>query len=68
MYIYIYMCVCVYSIQQEINFFSKSLSQLHIYINCIYFCIKTVINTNCLSTGDPFLLNKKDSQSVISNI
>ena len=27
-----------------------------------------VINTNCLSIDDPFLLNKKDSQGVISNI
>ena len=34
----------------------------------MYFCIKNVINTNCLSIDDPFLLNKKDLQGVISNI
>ena len=33
-----------------------------------YFCIKNVINTNCLSIDDPFLQHKKDSQGVISNI
>ena len=41
----------------------------HVYI--VYFCIyfiflyKSVINTNCISIDDPFLLNKKDSQGVI---
>ena len=34
----------------------------------IYLCMKNVINTNCISIGDSFLLNKKDSQGVISNI
>ena len=29
---------------------------------------KCVINTNFMSTDDPFLLNKKDSQGAISNI
>ena len=29
---------------------------------------KNVTYTNCLSIDDPFLLNKKDLQSVISNI
>ena len=38
-----------------------------IYID-IYFCIKNAINTNCLGIDDPFLLNKKDLQGVISNI
>ena len=33
-----------------------------------YFCIKNVININCISIDDPFLLNKKDLQGVISNI
>ena len=32
------------------------------------FCIKNIINTNCISIYDWFLLNKKDSQGVISNI
>ena len=44
---------------------------IHIYIciyTYIYFVIKNVINTNCLSIDDPFLLNKKDSGGVISNI
>ena len=40
---------------------------IYIYIY-IYFCIKNIINTNCLSIDDPFLLNKNDSQGVISNI
>ena len=26
---------------------------------------KNVINTNCLSNGEPFLLNKKNSQDAI---
>ena len=34
----------------------------------IYFCIKDVINTNYINIDDPFLLNKKDSQGVISSI
>ena len=41
---------------------------MYVSIYIIYFCTKNVINTNCLSIDDPFLLNKKDSQSVISNI
>ena len=40
---------------------------IYIYIY-IYFCTKIVVNTNCISIHDPFLLNKKDSQGVISNI
>ena len=40
---------------------------IYIYIY-IYFCIKNAINTNCLGIDDPFLLNKKDLQGVISNI
>ena len=40
---------------------------IYIYIY-IYFCAKNIINSNCISIVDPFLLNKKDSQSVISNI
>ena len=39
----------------------------YIYIY-IYFCIKNVINANCISIDDLFLLNKNDSQCVISNI
>ena len=39
---------------------------IYVYIYIYrYFCIKNVINTNCLSINDPFLLNKKDSQGVI---
>ena len=45
------------------------------YIYDIYFSIKIYIiptayqlNTNCISIDDPSLLNKKDSQGVISNI
>ena len=34
----------------------------------IYFYVKNVINANCISIGDLFLLNKNDSQCVISNI
>ena len=44
---------------------------IHIYMyiyTFIYFCIKDVINTNYINIDDPFLLNKKDSQGVISNI
>ena len=41
---------------------------IYIYIYYIYFCIKNVINTNCLNIDDPFLLNKKDSQAAISNM
>ena len=40
---------------------------LYIYMY-IYFCIRNVINTNCMSIEDPFLLNKKDLQGAISNI
>ena len=32
------------------------------------YIIKNVINTNCLSVDDPFLLNKKDSQSVMCHV
>ena len=34
----------------------------------MYFCIKNVINTNCISIDDLFLLSKKDSQGVVSNV
>ena len=37
---------------------------IYIYI---YICIKNII-TSCISIDDPFLLNKKDLQGVISNI
>ena len=57
MYIYIYICIYIY--------IYVYIYKIYIYI---YFCIKNVINTNCLSTDDPFLLNKKDSQGVKSNI
>ena len=42
---------------------------IYIYIY-IYFCIKNVINTNCISINNLFLPNKEDvnSQGVISNI
>ena len=51
-YIYIYIIIYIYIL-------------LYIYI---YFGRRNVINTNCLSIDDPFfLLNKKDSQGVISN-
>ena len=49
------MCVCVY----------VYIKYIYIYL---YFCIKILINTNCLSIDDPFLLKKKDSQGVTSNI
>ena len=49
-YIYIYMYICIYMYHY-----------LSIYI---YFCIKNVINTNCISISNPFLLNKKDSHDV----
>ena len=42
---------------------------IYMYIyTFIYFCIKDVINTNYINIDDSFLLNKKDSQGVISNI
>ena len=41
--------------------------QLYYYLY-MYFCIKNLINTNCVSIDHPFLQNKKDSQAVISNI
>ena len=34
----------------------------------MYFCIKDIIINNSLSIDDPFLLNKKGSQGVVSNI
>ena len=42
---------------------------IYIYIlYYIYFCIKIVINTNCIGIDNLFLLNKKDSQGVMSYI
>ena len=58
MYICIYMCVCV-------CVFIYTYIYIYIYIK---FCIKNVINSNCLSIDDPFLLNKKNSEGVLSNI
>ena len=43
---YIYICVCVY----------VYIKYIYIYL---YFCIKILINTNCLRIDDPFLLKKK---------
>ena len=40
---------------------------MEIYIN-MHSNIKKVINANCLTTDDQFLLNKKDSPGVISII
>ena len=54
-YIYIYTYICIYVC-------------IYKYKKYIYFCIKNVINTNCISIDDSFLLNKKDSQGIISNI
>ena len=45
MYIYIYIYIYIYNI--------------YIYINNYYICIKNVINTNCLSIDNSFLLNKR---------
>ena len=51
---YILFCIC--SVHQNYAVFTHTCN------------IKNVINTNCLSIKDPLLLNKKDSQGVISNI
>ena len=48
----------------KFRYISILTNPLRIYTH-IYFCIKNVINTNCISIDDPFLLNKKDSQGVI---
>ena len=56
---------------QSDTYCDKAASFIYVYIYIyiyIYFCIKNAINTNCLGIDDPFLLNKKDLQGVISNI
>ena len=41
---------------------------IYIYIYYIFLYKKYYQHANCLSIDDPFLLNKKDSQGVLSNI
>ena len=64
-------CIKLWNITRKFQELSSWAHIIFIYIYIyiyIYFCIKNVMNSNCISIYNPFLLNKKDSQGVISNI